>query len=90
MNNTAKLIVKIAVAVAAVAGAIFLIATYGNRLAAWAKKLIGKKPCTCEDECTCEDGECTCEDGECTCECACEEAAEEATEEAAVEADFEN
>jgi len=87
MNNTAKLIVKIAVAVAAVAGAIFLIATYGNRLAAWAKKLIGKKPCTCEDECTCEDGECTCE---CACEEAAEEATEEATEEAAEESDFEN
>lgn len=79
MNNTAKLIVKIAVAVAAVAGAIFLIATYGSRITAWAKKLLGKKECNCEGECTC-DGECTCEAEE-----AVEEIAEEAAEEAPAE-----
>ncbi len=41
--KTAKIIVKILAAVAAVAGAAYLIAVYGDRIVAWAKKLI--KPC---------------------------------------------
>lgn len=36
------LIMKIVVALAAVAGAIYLAATYGDRLIAWAKKTIAK------------------------------------------------
>ena len=72
---------KILAAVAAVAGAVYLIATYGDAIVAWAKKFLG---CTC----CCEEGEeCCCEEGECCCgeECCCEEAApaEEAAEEAA-------
>ena len=64
---------KILAAVAAVAGAVYLIATYGDAIVAWAKKFLG---CTC----CCDEGECCC--GE---ECCCEEAApaEEAAEEAA-------
>ena len=95
---------KILAAVAAIAGAVYLIATYGDAIVAWAKKFLG---CTCcDEECECcENGECTCEaDCECCeeaaeeeapaeeCECACEEAAaeEEApAEEAVTEADFE-
>ena len=34
-------IVKIAVALAAIAGAAYLLATYGDKLIAWAKKLCG-------------------------------------------------
>ena len=87
---------KILAALAAIAGVVFVIATYGDKIVAWAKKLVGKCPCTkCEGECECE-GECTCE-GEC--ECACEEAPTEETpveeivveeaEPVADEADFE-
>ena len=73
-----KTVLKVLAALAAVAGADYVIATYGDRIVAWAKKLLSACPCTCEC-----DGECTCEcDGECTCEC---EATEEAIEEPAAE-----
>ena len=95
---------KILAAVAAIAGAVYLIATYGDAIVAWAKKFLGCT-CCCDEECECcEIGECTCEE-ECECceeaaeeapaeecECACEEAAaeEEApAEESVTEADFE-
>ena len=100
----AAIIGKILAAVAAIAGAVYLIATYGDAIVAWAKKFLGCT-CCCDEECECgENGECTCEE-ECECcqceeaaevapaeegECACEEAAEEApAEEAVTEADFE-
>ena len=100
----AAIIGKILAAVAAIAGAVYLIATYGDAIVAWAKKFLGCS-CCCDEECECcEDGECTCE-ADCECceeaaaeeeapaeECACEEAAaeEEApAEEAVTEADFE-
>lgn len=88
-----KLIAKIVVALAAVAGAVYVIATYGNQIVAWCKKVLASLPC-CKDECECEcccDGECDCEE-----ECCCEEAAEEVAEaveetvEEIAEADFEN
>lgn len=96
----AKLIAKIVVALAAIAGAVYVIATYGNQIVAWCKKVLASLPC-CKEDCCC-DGECEC-DEECCCgeECCCEEAIEEAVEEvaeaieeiaeeAAEEADFEN
>ena len=82
----AAIIGKILAAVAAIGGAVYLTATYGDAIVAWAKKFLG---CTCcDEECECcENGECTCE---ADCEC-CEEAAEEEApaEEAVTEADFE-
>ena len=91
--DTFKAIVKILTALAAIAGLIYVIATYGDKIVAWAKKLIGKfEECTC-DVCTCpcddDCDDCKCE-GDCdTCTCgeeAAEEVAEEASEEAAEEA----
>lgn len=94
----AKLIGKIVVALAAIAGVVYVMATYGNQIVAWCKKVLASLPCACDCDCECCcGGECDCED-ECCCgedcccedEC-CEEAAEEAVvEEAPVEADFEN
>ena len=97
--KTVNTIVKILTAIVAVAGAVYLIATYGDKIVAWAKKMLAKCPCKChvedcadcecECECSCEgeckcDGECECEcDGECECECTCEK--EEAAEEAPAE-----
>jgi len=75
----AATIAKILAAVAAVAGAVYLIATYGDQIVAWAKKILGCT-CCCDEECCCEEGE------ECCCECAAEEAP---AEEVATEADFE-
>ena len=83
--KTAKLIAKIAVALAAVAGAVYVVATYGEQIVAWCKKVLASLPCPCKCEC---EGECTCEEGtcECTCECAAEEVVEEAVEEVVEEA----
>ena len=71
--KTANIIIKIVAALAAVAGVVFVIATYGDKIVAWAKKLLGRCPC---------DGDCEC----CDCEC-CEEDIAEETEEVAEETD---
>ena len=82
-----SVIMKILVALAAIAGAVYIAATYGDKIVAWAKKLLSSCKCCCD-----------CEEGECECCCCCEEAAEEAAEEvaeapaaeeAAAESDFE-
>ena len=66
--KTAKFIAKIVVALAAVAGAVYVVATYGEQIVAWCKKVLSSLPC-CNCKCTCDcEGECTC-DGECTYEC---------------------
>ena len=66
--KTGKLIAKILVALAAVAGVVFVVATYGEQIVAWCKKLLE----TCKSKCKC------CCEGECQCET--EEAVEEVTE----------
>lgn len=88
-----KTIASIVVALAAVAGVVYVVATYGDRIVAWARKLLKRGECCCDCECDCE--ECDCEEDcescpcECACECECEEA--EADEEAVVaeQTDFE-
>jgi len=77
--KTVNTLIKILTALAAVAGVIYVIATYGDKIVAWAKKLLASCPCTCDVE--------DCADCECECECPCEEPAEEAApaEEAPVE-----
>lgn len=72
-------ITKILVALAAVAGAVYVIATYGDKIVAWAKKMLGSCSCCCEDGCC---GECTCEEADIAEE---EVAAEVAPAEEAVE-----
>ncbi len=78
--NCFKTVMKILTALAAIAGVIYIIATYGDKIVAWAKKMLESCPCKCkvEDCCECE----------CECGCECEEApAEEAApvEEEAIE-----
>ena len=64
-------ITKILVALAAVAGAVYVLATYGDRLVAWAKNLLGSCKCCCGCDCDCDcDCECDC-DGECGDDCQC-------------------
>ena len=42
-------IVKILTALAAIAGAVYVIATYGDQIVAWAKKVLASLPCpNCE------------------------------------------
>lgn len=56
--KTWKLIIKIVIALAAIAGIVYVIATYGDRIVAWARKLLNRgagAECECEcDECDCE------------------------------------
>lgn len=74
--KAAAIIAKILTALATVAGAIYLLATYGDKIVEWCKNLIASMPkveCTeCEEEEAVEEAEET-----------VEEAAEEAVEEAA-------
>lgn len=69
--KTFNVIAKVVAALAAIAGIVYVVATYGDKIVAWAKKLLGKGCCCC-DECECADCECN-ENGECTCECDCDE-----------------
>ena len=48
--KTVNTIVKILTAIVAVAGAVYLIATYGDKIVAWAKNLLASCPC-CNKEC---------------------------------------
>ncbi len=46
-----KNIIKILTALATIAGAVYLIATYGEQIVAWAKKLLANMPkCPCCEE----------------------------------------
>ncbi len=54
-------IVKILAALAAVAGIVYVIAAYGDKIVAWAKKLLGCNPCA---DCDCECEECDCIEAE--------------------------
>ena len=67
--KTAALIAKILTALAAVVGAAYIIATYGEQIVAWAKKLLASCPCKCDAE--------DCADCECELDCPAEEAAAE-------------
>lgn len=87
-----QIIAKIVVALAAVAGAVYLAATYGDRIVAWAKNLLKSCPCCCDcdcDECDCE-GDCDACECETACDCGCSCEAEAPVEEAAEEAPVED
>lgn len=93
--KTAKIIAKIVVALAAVAGVVYVVATYGNQIVAWCKKILASLPCA-KEEAACEacEAEAAEEAAEEVVEAveeapAAEEAAEEPAEEVAEDADFE-
>lgn len=69
--KTVKILAKIAVALAAVAGVVYVVATYGNQIVAWCKKVLASLPCPCCKEEACE---------ACEAEAAAEEPAEEVIE----------
>ena len=69
-----KTVLKILAALAAIAGIVYVVATYGDKIAAWARRILDKFNCFC---------------GCCDCDCCdCEEV--EIVEGAAEEADFED
>ena len=49
-----SVVMKIVVALAAIAGAVYVAATYGDKIVAWAKKLLGKCECCCGCDCDCD------------------------------------
>ena len=65
-----KTILKVLSALAAIAGAVYVIATYGDKIVAWAKKIMASCPCCSEA---------------CKCSCECESDAEAPAEEAPAE-----
>ena len=65
-----SIIMKIVAALAVVAGIVYVVATYGDKIVAWAKKMMGK--CCCCADCECAGCECN-ENGECTCEYDCDD-----------------
>lgn len=52
-----KTVLKVLSALAAIVGAVYVIATYGDKIVAWAKKIMAACPC-CSVECKCS---CECE-----------------------------
>ena len=84
--NCFKTVMKVVTALAAVVGVIYVIATYGDKIVAWAKSLLEKCPCKCNvADCKCED-ECECKcDGNCQCECEAPAEEDAPAEEAPVE-----
>lgn len=43
--KTVNIVLKVVAALAAVAGVVFVIAAYGDKIVAWAKQMIAKCPC---------------------------------------------
>ena len=83
--KTARIVLRILAALAVVAGAVYVAATYGDKIVAWSKKLIkcGREKIEEFCDCGCCDEDCIC-DEDCCCgeECSCNEPAAE-------DADFE-
>ena len=46
--KTIKTIAKLLIALTAIAGAVYVVATYGDKIVAWAKKLMESCPCKCK------------------------------------------
>lgn len=71
-------IMKIVAALAAIAGIVYVVATYGDKIVAWAKKILRISEDYCCCDCCCEDDDCCCSEDDCCCEeeCCCEEAPE--------------
>ena len=86
-------VMKVLAALAAVAGVVYVVATYGDKIVAWAKKLLSKFSCCeccCDDDCCCGEEDCCCGEEDCCCEEApAEEAAPVEQTVQAEEADFE-
>ena len=85
---------KILAALAAIAGVVYVVMTYGDKIVAWVKDLLGRLGCNCGCEtcdCCCDEDcdDCKCE-YDCDTQCPCEnEAAAEEPAVEAEEADFE-
>ena len=50
-----KTVIKLLTALAAIAGVVYVIATFGDKIVAWAKSILPTCECNCECTCTAED-----------------------------------
>ena len=48
-----KTVIKLLTALAAIAGVVYVIATFGDKIVAWAKSVL--PTCKCDGECTCNE-----------------------------------
>lgn len=87
--KTLKVIAKIVVALAAVAGIVYVVATYGDRIVAWARKMLNRCTCCCDCDCEGDCENCECEDDCESCPCGNEEPVAEEGAVVAEQADFE-
>ena len=62
MKNVLGTVLKIVAALAAIAGIVYVVATYGDRIVAWAKRLWKNFFCGDEFFYCCEDEDCCCEE----------------------------
>ena len=57
--KTFKVVIKIVVALAAIAGIVYVVATYGDRIVRWARKTLTRhdyeRYCDCDCTCDCDD-----------------------------------
>lgn len=66
--KTFTTILKVLAVLLAVAGVVYVVATYGDKIVAWAKKLLRVCPCKNDcDECECDGDCCDCECDVCAC-----------------------
>lgn len=88
-----SIVMKVVLALTAVAGAVYLAATYGDKIVAWAKKTLGTCKCCQEVDDTAEEPEAPAVDAPAAEEAPAEETAEETpageTDVTASETDFE-
>lgn len=82
-------IMKVLAALAAVAGVVYLLAAYGDKLVNWAKGLCHRNDCFFPDLCDCEE-ECSCGGNQACKETPAEKTAPAEDVSGAVESDFEN
>ena len=71
MKNFIGTMLKVLAALATIAGAVYIAATYGDTIVAWAKKLLNKFRCNdficcCDEDCCCGDEDCCCEEASAT------------------------
>ena len=72
--KTVSAILKILAALAAIAGVIYAVATYGDKLVAWSRRVLGIPADDCCCDCDCDECDCDCDCDECDCEASAEEA----------------
>lgn len=54
-------ILKVLAALAAIAGVVYIVATYGDKIVAWARNLLHRNRRYEECDCDCEDCDCDCD-----------------------------